>query len=107
MSMQVTRPFTIELIYKGTTETAIIDSFNYTGRAPKYSFRMLLEHNYGAPVAFKVIELNVPINSTKLINWLQYHFKPLFEYDPLMWLASVGTLPTELHQYLIPFHKEL
>ena len=120
MSRQVTKPFIIQV-----TKPFIIEvSFKACGKFFVNEFKLkrlnidvnerfftdyLLEDaifNYGAPVAFKVIELNVPTNSIKLINWLQHEFKPLFEYDPLMWLASVGTLPTELRQYLIPFHKD-
>lgn len=112
--MQVTRPFTIEVSFK-TGEKFLVNEFKLNTLEDivvnkKVFTKYLLEDaifDYGAPVAFKIIELNVPTNSLKLINWLQHEFKPLFEYDPLMWLASVGTLPTELHQYLIPFHKEL
>ena len=113
MYRQVTRPFIIEVSFK-TGGRFFVNEFKL--KIPedivvnkKFFKEYLLEDaifDYGAPVAFKVIELNVPTNSLKLINWLQHNFKPLFEYDPLMWLASVGTMPIELHQYLIPFHKD-
>ena len=114
MSRQVTRPFIIEVSFKAGGKF-FANEFKLKRPADidvneRFFTEYLLEDaifDYGAPVAFKVIELNVPTNSIKLINWLQYEFKPLFEYDPLMWLASVGTMPIELHQYLIPFHKDL
>ena len=113
MSRQVTKPFIIEVSFKAG-DKFFVNAFKLKMPkdigAHKILFtEYLLEDaifDYGAPVAFKVIELNVPTNSIKLINWLQHEFKPLFEYDPLMWLASVGTMPIELHQYLIPFHKD-
>lgn len=113
MSMQVTQPFIIEVSFKAG-DKFFVNEFKLKRPADiEVNERFLTEYlledaifDYGAPVAFKVIELNVPTNSIKLINWLQYEFKPLFEYDPLMWLASVGTSPTELRQYLIPFHAE-
>ena len=121
MSMQVTKPFIIQV-----TKPFIIEvSFKAGGKFFVNTFKLkrpadievnerffpeyLLEDaifNYGAPVAFKVIELNVPTNSIKLINWLQQEFKFMFNYNPLLWLASVATLPAELPQYLIPFHKD-
>ena len=111
--IQVTKPFIIEVSFKAGGKF-FVNTFKLKrpadiGVNERFFTEYLLEDtffDYGAPVAFKVIELNVPTNSIKLINWLQYEFKPLFEYDPLMWLASVGTLPAELHQYLIPFHKD-
>ena len=112
MSRQVTKPFIIEVSFK-TGGKFFVNTFKLKRLNIDVNERFftgyILEDaifNYGAPVAFKVIELNVPTNAIKLINWLQHEFKPLFEYDPLMWLASVGTLPTELRRYLIPFHKD-
>jgi len=69
-------------------------------------FVSILEYRYGKPIGFKLIQLNVPTDSAKLINWLQTDFKELFDYDPLLWLASVTTVPVELHKYLIPFYPE-
>ena len=107
MSMQVNHPFIIELIYKGTNETLKITSFSPIEHLVHIGqFVSTMEYRYGKPVGFKLIELNTPTDSLKLIDWLQREFKPRFSYDPLLWLASVATLPTELHQYLIPFHKD-
>jgi len=103
MSMQVNVPFIIKLIFNGTNETIKINSF-----APvkvlvfKKMIYTTMENEYGKPIGFKLIELNVPTGSTKLINWLQHNFKDMFDYDPLIWFASVGTMPVELRQYLIP-----
>ena len=101
MSMQVNSPFRIELIHKNV-------------KCPQYTLKTFTFGDWldfilktdGKFVAFKVIELNVPTNSVKFINWLQSDFKKLFDYDPIMWFASVGSFPEELHQYLTPFHKE-
>ena len=109
MSMQVNKSFLIELIFRDTNKTSKISYFNNSvllvnGTA---KFSSILEYQYGKPIGFKLIELNVPTDSVKLINWLQTDFKELFDYDPLLWLASIATVPVELHQYLIPFHKDL
>lgn len=107
MSMQVNVPFIIELIFRGTNKTIKINSFTPIEMLVfKNRIYTTMNHEYGKPVGFKLIGLNVPTGSTKLINWLQQDFKPRFDYDPLLWLASVATLPTELHQYLIPFYAE-
>ena len=108
MSMQVNVPFIIELIFRGTNKTIKINSFDPIEMLVfKNRIYTTMTHEYGKPVGFKLIGLNVPTDSTKLINWLQQEFKFMFSYDPLLWLASVATLPVELHQYLIPFHKDL
>lgn len=106
--MQVNKPFVIECIYKGTNKISRLDSFIESEELINIgTFVSTLKYVYGKPIGFKLIELNVPINNPKFIAWLQHKFKYYFNYDPLMWLASVGTMPIELHQYLIPFHKEL
>ena len=103
MSMQVNPQFIIRLIFRNkftitlyNTSTKHYQSFNLTD-AISY---------YGKPIAFKLIKLNINLSSPKLIYWLQTEFKDLFDLDPLLWFASVGTMPVELHQYLIPFHSE-
>lgn len=101
MSMQVNSPFRIELIHENA-------------KCPQYTLKTFtfsdwlnfLLNTHGKFVAFKVIELNVSTNSVKFINWLQADFKQLFDYDPMLWLASVGTAPVELRPYLTSFHKE-
>ena len=106
MSMQANKPFEIELIFKDDF-TFILNTFSNIVKL--YPVPMQLAHliNFGGSlVAFRVIRLNIPVDSPKLINWLQHDFKDMFTYDPLLWLASVATLPVELHQYLIPFHKD-
>ena len=106
--MQVNKPFEIKLIFKGTPKTYTVCSF-IAYETQRFGVRDFidLKRKYGKAIGFKLIELNIPTDSTKLINWLQQEFKFMFSYDPLLWLASVATLPAELHQYLIPFHKDL
>ena len=107
MSMQVNKPFIIELIFRDTNEVLKLMSFDpEKTNFLKTKWYSVMLYKYGKPTGFKFIELNVSTNSTKLINWLQYEFKPRFDYDPLIWIASVATLPVELRQYLIPFHKD-
>lgn len=62
----------------------------------------------GKPVAFVWDHTHSIKFSPKLVNWIINDFKPLFDYDPMLWLASVGTAPTELREYLIqhPSTKE-
>ena len=105
--MQVNKPFEIKLIFNGTPKTYTVDTF-IAYETQRFGVRDFidLKRKYGKAIGFKLIELNVPTDSTKLINWLQQEFKFMFSYDPLLWLASVGTMPIELHQYLIPFHKD-
>lgn len=103
MSMQVNQPFKIELIHKNANtkySRYLLNTFSFG------DWLDFILKNYGKFIAFKVIELNVPTDSVKLINWLQSDFKQLFDYDPIMWFASVASFPEELHQYLIPFHKD-
>ena len=105
--MQVNKPFVIECIYKGTNKTSRLDSFiNCEELVNLGTFISTLKYEYGKPIGFKLIKLNVPVDNSKLINWLQTEFKDLFDPDPLLWFASVGTMPIELRQYLIPFHAE-
>ena len=106
--MQVNKPFEIKLIFNGTPKTYTVDTF-IAYETQRFGVRDFidLKRKYGKAIGFKLIELNVPTDSIKLINWLQQEFKFMFSYDPLLWLASVATLPVELHQYLIPFHKDL
>lgn len=104
--MQVHMPFVMDIIYKNTHKIAKLTSFEYGKSVYAGQFINRLNYEYGKPIGFKLIKLNVPITTPKLINWLQTDFKDMFEYDPLIWLASVGTMPIELHQYLIPFHKD-
>ena len=106
--MQVNKPFEIKLIFKDTPKTYTVDTF-IAYETQRFGVRdfLNLKTEYGKAIGFKLIELNVPTDSIKLINWLQQEFKFMFSYDPLLWLASVATLPVELHQYLIPFHKDL
>lgn len=108
--MQVNKPFEIELIFRGTNKTVKINTFSriehlvHVGHIGQFFSTM--ECEYGKPIGFKLIKLNMPVTSKKFINWLKYEFKLRFDYDPLLWLASVATLPVELHQYLIPFYAE-
>ena len=99
--MQVNKAFKIRLIFN----IKPFKSYTITG----FSHPTILFYeikNYGKPIAFELIELNVSTNSPKFIKWIEEDFKPLFNYDPLLWLASVGTCPEELRKHLIPFHKE-
>ena len=96
--MQVNCPFKIEIITKGKLrrQPYILKSYSTSFIFPPGV----------RPTSFKWLELNTKPDSPKLIKWIEEEFKPLFNYDPLLWLASVGTCPEELRQHLIPFHKE-
>ena len=95
--MQVITPFKIKLNFN------CIQS-NGTPSILLYSYSKFI--HYGKPTSFQWLGLNTKPDSPKLIKWIEEEFKPLFEYDPILWLASVGTAPVELRQHLIPFHKE-
>lgn len=108
MSMQVNPPFIIKLIFRNTYKFTIMGFSLYSTSTKDYpSFKLTDAISYyGKPIAFELIKLNINSSSLKLIHWLQTEFKDLFDLDPLLWFASVGTMPVELHQYLIPFHSE-
>ena len=99
--MQVNYPFKIKLIFKDTNKS----SYTITSYSDPLELFYGIK-NYGKLFAFKWLELNTKPDSPKLIKWIEEDFKPLFNYNPLLWLASVGTCPEELRQHLIPFHKE-
>lgn len=92
--MQVNKPFKIKIIFK-SNHTHILNTFI-----------TLSANGVIKPTSFQWLELNVKPDSLKLIKWIEEEFKPMFEYDPFLWLASVGTCPEELRKHLIPFHKE-
>lgn len=95
--MQVNYPFKIEIIIRTELKKPHI--------LKSYNTRLVLAPSV-RPTSFKWLELNTKPDSPKLIKWIEEEFKPLFNYDPLLWLASVGTCPEELRKHLIPFHKE-
>ena len=103
--MQVVSPFVIELIYKGSSETVKISSFEFANRIGLTNkWFNVVDSIPEKPIGFKLLELRLTEDSIKFTNWLQHEFKARFDYDPLMWLASVGTFPAEFHKYLIPFN---
>ena len=104
MSIQVNPPFIIKLIFRNTYKFTIM-GFSLYKDYPSFKLTDAISY-YGKPIAFKLIKLNINSSSPKLIHWLQTEFKDLFDLDTLLWFASVGTMPVELHQYLIPFHSE-
>lgn len=107
MSMQVIHPFVIELIYKDTSETLKLNSFDmFKTNTIKAERFIIMKNVHGNPIGFKLLELRLTKDSVKFTNWLQHEFKSLFTYDPLLWFASVGTMPKEFRKYLIPFHME-
>lgn len=101
--MQVIIPFKIKLNFSCTqyNGTPSISLYSYNTNS---SFIQSVYH--GKPTSFEWIEFNTKSDSPKLLKWIEEEFKPLFEYDPMLWLASVGTAPVELRPYLTPFHKE-
>lgn len=100
--MQVNLPFKIKLIFN----IKPFKSYTITGFSHPSILFYGIKNYGGKPIAFELIELNVNTDSLKLIKYLEEDFKQLFNYDPLLWLASVGTCPEELRKHLIPFHKE-
>lgn len=99
--MQVNSPFKIKLIFNMEP----FKSYNITGFSHPFMLQYGIKH-YGKPIGFELIEFNLNADSPKFIKWVEEDFKPLFNYDPILWLASVGTCPEEIRKYFIPFHKE-
>jgi len=56
------------------------------------------------PIAFIWHDSYLCPATPKLVKWIDNEFKPIFDYDPLMWLASVGTCSPELRPYLKDFY---
>ena len=100
----------MQVNYFGTVELIFRDEY-------RYSIRLLSKVNLasedmvasvefhiqfrGRPIAFVWNHTHSIKFSPKLVNWINNDFKPLFDYDPMLWLASVGTAPIELREYLI------
>ena len=82
MSIQVHKPFLIELIFKNTTKTYRIEGFKpYQSQQLGLMSFVNLKQEYGKPIGFKLIDLNLPTHSIKLISLLQEEFKDIFKVD--------------------------
>ena len=101
--MQVNSFGTVKLIFRDEYKLSINLLSNFEVSPVKYYIP-----RKGKPVAFVWNHTHSIKFSPKLVNWIINDFKPLFDYDPMLWLASVGTAPTELREYLIkhPSTKE-
>ena len=108
----------MQVHYFGTVELIFKDEYRYSiSLLPKvnlFAEDMIISsakyyiQRRGKPVAFVWNHTHSIKFSPKLVNWIINDFKPLFDYDPMLWLASVGTAPVELREYLIqhPSTKE-
>ena len=108
--MQVNSFGTVKLIFKDEYKLSIsllskVDLSAKDMRIPSAEYYI---QRRGKPVAFVWNHTHAIKFSPKLVNWIINDFKPLFDYDPMLWLASVGTAPVELREYLIkhPSTKE-
>ncbi len=101
--MQVHSFGTVELIFKDKYRYSI----NLLSKVNLYAVKYRIQLR-GKPIAFIWDHTHSIKFSPKLVNWINNDFKPLFDYDPMLWLASVGTAPIELREYLIkhPSTKE-
>ena len=108
--MQVHSFGTVKLIFKDEYKLSIslLSKVNSSaGSVHMYSAEYHIQRR-GKPVAFVWNHTHSIKFSPKLANWIITEFKPSFDYDPMLWLASVGTAPVELREYLIqhPSTKE-
>ncbi len=110
--MQVNSFGTVKLIFKDEYKLSIslLSKVN-SSAVGMYNIMHPTEYHIkrrGMPVAFVWNHTHSIKFSPKLVNWIINDFKPLFDYDPMLWLASVGTAPVELREYLIqhPSTKE-
>ena len=108
--MQVHSFGTVELIFKDKYKYSIrllykVNLFAEDMIVPSAKYHI---QRRGKPVAFVWNHTHSIKFSPKLVNWIINDFKPLFDYDPMLWLASVGTAPVELREYLLehPSTKE-
>lgn len=67
-----------------------------------YSSKLFINPTY---VAFKWPDSVNRKLSPKLINWLQTDFKNFFEYNPLLWTASVAGVDPKFQPYLKDLFK--
>lgn len=58
------------------------------------------------PVAFKWPDSSNRKLSPKLIKWLQTDFKQMFEYNAMLWMASVAGVDTKFQPYLKDLFNE-
>ena len=109
--MQVNSFGTVKLIFKDEYKLSI----SLLSKVDLSAVGMYIMHpaeyhiqRRGKPIAFVWNHTHSIKFSPKLVNWIINDFKPLFDYDPMLWLASVGTAPVELREYLLehPSTKE-
>ena len=109
--MQVNSFGTVELIFKDESRYSIsLLSKVHLSAEGMYVMHPVEYHiqRRRKPVAFVWKHTHSIKFSPKLVNWIINDFKQLFDYNPMLWLASVGTAPVELREYLIkhPSTKE-
>ena len=108
--MQVNSFGTVKLIFKDEYKLSIslLCMVNLSAKDMRIPSAEYYIQRKGKPVAFVWKHTHSIKFSPKLVNWIINDFKPLFDYDPMLWLASVGTAPVELREYLIqhPSTKE-
>ena len=101
--MQVNSFGTVKLIFRDEYKYTITLLSDFKIFPVKYHIQ-----RRGKPIAFVWNHTHSIKFSPKLVNWINNDFKVLFDYNPMLWLASVGTAPVELREYLIkhPSTKE-
>ena len=108
--MQVHSFGTVELIFKDEYRYSIslLSKVNLLAANMYISSAEYHIQRRGKPVAFVWNHTHSIKFSPKLVNWIINDFKSLFDYSPMLWLASVGTAPIELREYLLehPSTKE-
>ena len=102
--MQVNNIAPITLIYP-TIEPKTIYVYEPVVR-PNTHALLNNKFKFERPTAFKWPDSYLRPVTPKLINWLQTDFKKIFNYDPIMWMASVATVDPELQPYLKDLFNE-
>lgn len=100
--MQVNSIAPITVIYKDNFKFPLKIYSKVNIAEIKYATKYITGYK---PIKFIWEDSHLRPITPKLIRWLQEEFKPLFDYDPLLWLASVGTCCPEIRPYLKDFHE--
>lgn len=104
--MQVNYVSRIELIFADDYRYSIRPLHNFRRSTQGYSpidWNFIL-FNHGRPIAFIWHDSHLYPTLPKVIKWINTEFKPIFDYDPLKWFASVGTCSPKFRKHLKDFY---
>ena len=93
--MQVNRQHKIELIFKEHPPIKIFPLDSTDTILISIPLNYKTTKGFSKPCAFKWPDSYNRKPTPKLVKWFEEVFKQIFEYDPVMWMASCATLSPE------------